>query len=231
MTVKAWTNNSYHGGSDSGVGANSLSLTSNVFILKTGNVISKAVATWVISGVNYTTETFASDNQTVAQKEVEFAPANLWRRYIVDVTWQTITFDADLVTSNVVNLKVNGVAMTAETFDTDNATTMAAIAAQLVTDFPTVIASASSNGTDTITVVPVALNNSVVITEVVVTLGASQATATVAPQSIATSDELDYYDLEREDAVDGATNSATSGQVQLVRAISAQKWEFLIANT
>jgi hypothetical protein len=41
--------------------------------------------------------------------------------------------------------------MTAETFATDNATTLTAIAAQMVTDFDSV-AAATSDGTDTITV-------------------------------------------------------------------------------
>ncbi len=227
--LKSWTNNSYHGGSDAGVANNSLALTKSVFIKKDWDVITKAVKTGVISGVNYWVWTFDSDNTTVAKKEVEFAPAELWRKYIIDVVGQTITFSGPLVTSNVVNLKVNDVAMTAETFATDNATTLTAIAAQMVTDFDSVVA-ATSDGTDTITVYGTWLNASTVISDVLVTLGAGQVTATVAPLSIATTDEWDYYDIYTEDTIDGATNSASTGQVQLKRAIWTQKWEFVIAN-
>jgi len=65
--------------------------------------------------------------------------------------------------------------MTAETFDTSNAQTLTNIAAQLVTDFPTVIAAATT-GTNLIKITPVTTNGSVVITDIVVTAGASQTT-------------------------------------------------------
>jgi len=231
MTVKAWTNNSYHGGSDAGIAANSLSLSTNVFINKAADIITKAVAAGVISGVNYSVGTFASDNESVGLKEIEFAPADLGRRYIVDVIGQTIIFDADLVTSNVVDLDVNGVAMTSETFVDTNANLLTAIAAQIVTDFDEVVA-AASDGTHTITVYPTAgLNGTVVITDVLVTLGSGQAVATVAPLTIANTDEGKFYDIYRDDVIDWATAHSTSGQVKLVRAIWASKWEFTIANT
>jgi len=228
--LKSWTNNSYHGGSDVGVADDSLVLTKSVFIKKLADVITKAVAAGVISGVNYTVWTFASDNTTVAKKEVEFAPTELWRRYILDIVGQTITFSGDLVTANVVDMDVNGVAMTSETFATDNATTLTAIAAQLVTDFDE-ISSAVSDGTDTITVYALGLNASVVITDVLVTLGAWQVTATVAPVTIASTDEGKFYDIIREDAVNWESAHATSGQLKLFRAIGTTKWEFTIANT
>jgi hypothetical protein len=56
------------------------------------------------------------------------------------------------VASNTIDLDINGVVMTQEIFATDHATTIAAVAAQIVTDFSEVL-SASASGR-VITVVP-----------------------------------------------------------------------------
>jgi hypothetical protein len=99
----------------------------------------------------------------------------------------------------------------------------------MVTDFDSV-AAATSDGTDTITVYGTWVNASTIISDVVVTLGAGQVEATIAPLSIANTDEWDFYDIYTEDTIDGATNSSSTGQVQLIRAIWTNKWEFVIAN-
>jgi hypothetical protein len=87
-----------------------------------------------------------------------------------------VTFSGNLVTSNVVNAKINGVAINPVTFATDNATTMAAIAEAIETADPGVEATVTSANVLTVK----GLNQASVITDVVVTLGAGQATATVA---------------------------------------------------
>lgn len=98
-------------------------------------------------------------------------------------TQSTITFSADFVASNVINMNINGDAMTPVVRTTDQATTMGLIVSQLLANFPDVIENvlilpdgANPNRVLSIIAKP---NFSAVATSVVVTLGASQPTATV----------------------------------------------------
>ena len=102
----------------------------------------------------------------------------LHNEFQVDDLKATITFNADLVTSNVVNGSINGVAIAAVTFDTDHATTMAALAAAIEA-LPSV-ASASVSSARVITVLALNPENVFVFSGWVVTAGDSQATATAA---------------------------------------------------
>lgn len=88
-----------------------------------------------------------------------------------------ITFDADLVTSNVINGKFNGTAISPVTFATDHATTMGLVAAAFAA--LTGVGSATVTAARVITVVA-AEGYDAIVTDVVVTLGASQAGATIA---------------------------------------------------
>lgn len=87
----------------------------------------------------------------------------------------TLTLSADLVTSNVVNGTINGVAITPVTFATDHATTMTALAAAIAAHANVDTATASGR---VITVVP--LDNAELTYGFFVTAGASQATVTKA---------------------------------------------------
>lgn len=87
----------------------------------------------------------------------------------------TLTLSADLVTSNVVNGTINGVAITAVTFATDHATTMTALAAAIAGHADVNTATASGR---VITVIP--NDNAELIYGFFVTGGASQATITKA---------------------------------------------------
>lgn len=90
---------------------------------------------------------------------------------------QTIVFSADLITSNVVNLKVGGVAISPVTFDDTHANMMTAIAAAI--DVASGGLTTSTKNARTITVTTDADVADQDITNVVVTLGLSQATAVV----------------------------------------------------
>ena len=83
MTLQISTQDNYDIDSNKGIGEDSLVLTGKHFVLKADGVVSKAVATGVISGVNYTEATFASDNESVAKAKVEFEPAATKNRYQV----------------------------------------------------------------------------------------------------------------------------------------------------
>lgn len=91
MWIKIWTQDNYAKNSERWVGANSLNLTGKFFLKRTGNIIDKAGASDRVIGVNYTEDTFASDNQTVALKTVEFEPKENQMTYIVEISGGTIT--------------------------------------------------------------------------------------------------------------------------------------------
>lgn len=90
-----------------------------------------------------------------------------------------IVFSADLVTSNKVNLKVNGTSIAEVTFDTDHATTMAALAAEVLKIRGVASATVGGASNRTLTVGFDKDFDISAITNVAVTAGASQATATV----------------------------------------------------
>lgn len=230
--AKIFNPNPYDLEVENGVGANSLSITSKDFVKKTTWVIAKATAWDTIVWLSATLNTFASDNQTVAKDTVSYNPFNTNTKYELPVSGITLTFAGALVTSNVVNLKVNGVAMTAVTYDTSDANTLWLIATQLVTDFPTLIAAATA-GTNSVKITPVTDNGSVEITNIVVTAGATQTTGTVANNTIAYTDEGKFYDITTGgQSLAYHTAHASSGQVKLYRAIENGTFAVVkIANT
>lgn len=84
----------------------------------------------------------------------------------------TLTFDADLVTSNTIDLKVNGVAITQVTFTTDHATTMALVAVEIAKHFQVDTATVTAARVITVTSADEIV---ITLTEIVVAAGASQA--------------------------------------------------------
>lgn len=128
----------------------------------------------------------------------------------------TITFDADLVTSNTIDMDVNSVAMTQETFDTDHATTMANIAAQLVADFPLLIDTAV---VDARTIEIIAVDGQeIAITNIVVAAGASQAGGTWAINRA--------YDATILPGVFRGDDGSVSGIANTAYAVACTNWTF-----
>lgn len=84
----------------------------------------------------------------------------------------TVTFDADLITANTIDMKVNGVAITQVTFATDHATTMALIAVEIAKHPLVDTATVTAARVITVTSADEAV---ITITEIVVASGASQA--------------------------------------------------------
>lgn len=89
---------------------------------------------------------------------------------------QTIVFSGNIITGNTISIDVDGVTIT-QAFDTNNATTVAALAAKIQAE-PSV-STASSNGTDTITVTAAVQGTDVVLDNEGITGGVSQATITI----------------------------------------------------
>lgn len=194
--------------------------------------VQKAGVWDTIVWVANTAQTFDSDNQTVAMSTVKYLPKNDNITYKIPVVWVVLTFAGALIASNTVNLKVAWTSMTQETFDTDNNTTLDNIAAQLVTDFPTLIASAVRSGTRSVIINPIWLNSSVAITNIVVAAGSSQTTWSVADSVVLNADVWDYFDITATNQyVTYSTKSTSTWQLRLESVLNGWKyWEFTIAN-
>lgn len=89
----------------------------------------------------------------------------------------TVTFDADLLTANTIDLDVNGTSIDTVTFGTDHATTMALIAVEIA-KHPSVL-SATVSAARVITVIGID-SNVILITDIVVASGTTQANGTAA---------------------------------------------------
>ncbi len=121
---------------------------------------------------------------------------------------QTITLDIDLEASNVINMDIDGVAMTQITFASDHDTTMAAIAAQLVLDFPQIATATAA--LKVITITAAVHGTDVVITDFLVTLGSNQAVGTIA-ETIASVSDADKG-LFRNDADSSSARAVTNAR-------------------
>ena len=93
----------------------------------------------------------------------------------------TITFSADIVTANSIAITINGVALTAIVFATNSATTLTAIAAAIQANANVHTATVAGR---VITVKGAVAGDAITLAGVV-TLGASQATVTVAETTAA----------------------------------------------
>lgn len=92
----------------------------------------------------------------------------------------TVVFDSDFVASNAIDITINGTSVTTVNFDTDQATTMAAIAAQIESDITGSTATVDPSDTDHRTLIVEVFGESGIDSmSVTVTLGASQPTAAI----------------------------------------------------
>ena len=100
--------NSYNSGTDSKIVGSSVVLEQGDALKLSGGFLVLADAGDTIEGVSLTAKTYASDNQTVALAEAIYAPADPDRFYQIKIKGGTsLVFDAALVASNTINLKVN----------------------------------------------------------------------------------------------------------------------------
>jgi len=231
MAIKR-ASNTYKNGDISAIGWNSVAFIFRDFVTKSGGYLVKATAGSVIDWTAKETVTMAADNTTVAKAKVVYEPPKAGTTLDIPVIGQKITFAWAIVADNVINLKVNGVAMTPVTYAVGNDETLEAIATQLETDFPTIIYSATRTTTRIIEIVPYGLQDSVVISDIVVTLGGGQTTGVASNNVLAQADEGKFYDISTvTHYVNLLTAHATSGQVKLEKFISSTKGKFSIQNT
>jgi len=90
----------------------------------------------------------------------------------------TIDLDADLVTSNVINVSVNGVALAPIIFATSHLATMNTIAAVILAQ-PNIASAVVGGANNRMITVTATEGNVAIVNSFVITLGASQATATI----------------------------------------------------
>ena len=95
----------------------------------------------------------------------------------------SLTFDADFVTGNTIDLNVNGVAISQVTFATSHAATFAAVIAAI--DALTGISAVAGTGREILITVDNAASN-ITISDVVVAAGAAQAGSTTVYSSVDT---------------------------------------------
>lgn len=93
----------------------------------------------------------------------------------------SLTFDADFVTSNTIDLNVNGVAISQVTFSTSHAVTFAAVIAAI--DALTGVSAVAGTGREILITIDNATSN-ITISNVVVAAGASQAGSTLVYTSV-----------------------------------------------
>ncbi|MCP4481409.1 MAG: hypothetical protein GY817_01085 [bacterium] len=122
----------------------------------------------------------------VAVEEAVNGDDDVYMRFDGKSQVQTITFDADLITGNTIDLKIDGVAMTQVAFNSDHATTMGDIATQILANFSQI--ATCTVDTRTLTLTQANHGTDFAITEVTVLAGTSQAGATVAETIEAISD-------------------------------------------
>ena len=91
---------------------------------------------------------------------------------------QTITLDIDLEASNVIDMDVDGVAMTQVPWNASHNQTMTDICTQLTTDFPQIATATAA--LKVITITAAVHGTDVAITDFLVTLGSNQAVGTIA---------------------------------------------------
>jgi len=105
------------------------------------------------------------------------AESQVWVRFAGKKQEQTLDWDADFVSGNTIDGKVNGAAIASVPFNTDQATTLADVATAIQNAHHDVL-SASATGARQITVVSVSDKN-VLLSDFTVTGGASQAVESI----------------------------------------------------
>lgn len=231
--AKIFNPNAYNDEIENGVGKNSLVITSSDFITKASGVVDKALATEDLRGISATKETFASDNQTVGLANVNYTPNDTNSKYELPVVWEVLTLSGDIVTDNVIDMDVNGVAITQVVWNTSHTQTLTDLATELET-FAEIETATAVAWSDLINITPAtATNAGVVITDIVITLGATQVTWAMTDSTLVYTDEDDFYDITTgSQSLDYHTADASSGQVQLYRSIESGTFGVVkIANT
>lgn len=134
-----------------------------------------------VEGTNYALNSAVSVMKRgqipVVVEQAVTTASSVYVRYAPRAQVQTLNFSGNFVTGNSIALTVNGVALTPVPFNTDNATTVADLAAAIQATAP--VATATGTGANQITATAVVDGDEVAFTGFLVTGGASQPTVTI----------------------------------------------------
>lgn len=129
----------------------------------------------------------------------------------------TIVFDADFVSSNKINLDINGTAIAEVDFDTDQATTMDALVSAIEAHSDVYSANDPDSDSDNRTVVILASpGKNAIITNVAVTGGGSQAGSTVTQATVDTFYGVALAESKEQDS-DGVVQYSENDPVSVLR--------------
>lgn len=227
--IRKYKTNTYENGVVSALGDNSATFVLHNFVKKNANVLELATAGWVISGIAMEAATMASDNESSALVEVNYEIPKDTTTYTVTPTGIVLTFSAALIASNTIDMDVNGSALAQVTYASSDANTLGLIAAALQA-LGTI--TAATAGTHSVIITPVDANSTVVITNIVVAAGSSQATGSVANAAFVKADEGKHYDITTSGQyLNIASAHATSGQLKMEEYLDTDEATFSIANT
>lgn len=210
--------------------ANSTTLYDGEFVSKVGWYIVKTTP-WVdIEWIKAWEQTFASNNQTLDKFKAEYVEKDEYTEFDVNAVWATVVFAWDLITDNTINMDVNWVAITQVTFTTDHATTMWLIATELETFAEIASVTVWWTWNRTLYITP-ANTDTLLIDSIVVAAWVSQTTWTFSELSITVADEWKYYDITTwTQYADINTESASTWQLKLVKALNTKRWVFNVVN-
>jgi len=94
---------------------------------------------------------------------------------------KVLEFDADFIDGNIINMKIDGFSIVAVTFDTDHSTTLSNLA--IVIEAMGTVQSAETTGARAITITAQDEGNELIVTNIIVTGGDSQAEGEIASAS------------------------------------------------
>lgn len=119
-----------------------------------------------------------AEGQIYVKVEENMTPlSDVYIRYAEVAQRSAVTFDAEFVTSNTIDLKINGVAITQVPFNTDSDTTLSDLATQIQANANVATATAVP-ASNTVNIVAASEAVDIEVTEIVVAGGASQANGT-----------------------------------------------------
>lgn len=134
---------------------------------------------------------------------------------------QELEFSADFVADNVINLDIDGVAISPITFTTDHDTTMAALASEIQLHASVSTATVKGGaGSRIIEITAAAAGIPFVVDSIVVTGGASQPTGsmTTTTENVGVTEDLNVIILNDDDWYALILTSRTAAEVQLAAA-------------
>ena len=158
---------------------------------------------------------------TASLTEIQAAEQDWYAFMIIATKTAKLLFDADFITGNLIDITINGVAVTQVPFNTDQATTMGDIETQIEADIANSAVTVSAARELTITITDTTPS----ISSVVVTGGASQAGSSITFDSTGVNDDYKLAAAWVETQVKLFFYSVSDADVKT--AVTTDIWSFM----